>query len=123
MKVPRTRNLQTETESGHMGKIRSALRRLSRFWKPAQAALDAAHRPYVGPNKRAKHEYQCGGCNNWYLRKEVEINHIVPCGSLKSYADVPSFLERLFCEDVAGYTILCKAVCHKAETAEQKKGK
>ena len=116
-RVARTRNLNTETESGHMGKIRSALRRLSRFWKPALAALELAHRPYTGPNKRIKHEYQCFHCRNWKLRKEVEINHIVPCGTLKRYTDVPSFLERLFCEDTAGYSILCKE-CHNKVTQE-----
>lgn len=117
-RVARTRNLQTETESGHMGRIRSALRRLSRFWKPALAALDAVRRPYVGPNKRLKHEYKCAVCKKWFQRKLVEINHKVPCGTLRSYEDVPSFLERLFCEDTAGYSVLCKE-CHKAETKEQ----
>lgn len=120
-RVARTRNLKTETESEHMGKIRSALRRISRFWKPANAALDLVHRPYNGPNKRLKHEYICKTCNCWFPRKFVEINHIVPCGTLRSYEDVPSFLERLFCEDVKGYTVLCKE-CHKIETALQRKG-
>ncbi len=119
-RVARTRNLKTETESGHMGKIRSALRRLSRFWKPALAALDKVQRPYVGPNKRQKYEYKCAVCKKWFIRKNVEINHVVPCGTLKSYADVPGFLERLFCEDVKGYNIMCKE-CHKAETKEQLK--
>ena len=117
-RVERTRNLKTETESEHMGKIRSALRRLSRFWKPALAALKGAERPYVGPNKRQKYEYQCAACNDFYIRKSVQINHIVPCGTLKSYEDIPSFLGRLFCEDVQGYSILCTE-CHKAETKEQ----
>ena len=121
IKVARTRNLKTETESEHMGKIRSALRRLSRFWKPANAALDLVHRPYSGPNKRLKHEYKCAVCKQWLQRKLVEINHIIPCGTLRSYDDVPGFLERLFCEDVKGYTVLCKE-CHKIETAAQRKG-
>ncbi len=119
-RVVRTRNLQTETESEHMGKIRSALRRISRFWKPALAALNLVHRPYTGSNKRIKHEYQCGECKDWFQRKLVEINHQVPCGTLKSYADVPGFLERLFCEDVKKYSVLCKE-CHKIETKEQRK--
>lgn len=118
-RVERTRNLNTETESEHMGKIRSALRRLSRFWKPALASLELVHRPYTGTNKRIKHEYLCASCNCWKIRKDVEINHKVPCGTLKSYNDVSAFLERLFCEDVHGYSVLCKE-CHKAETAVQR---
>lgn len=120
IRVPRTRNLNTETESEHMGKIRSALRRLSRFWKPALKALDNAERPYVGLNKRQKYEYKCFCCEKWFLRKSVQINHIVPCGTLTKYEDVPLFLERLFCEDVSKYSILCTQ-CHKAETKEQRK--
>ncbi len=119
-KVARTRNLNTETESEHMGKIRSALRRLSRFWKPALKALDMERSLYEGPNKRQKYEYKCATCNRFYIRKDIQINHVVPCGTLKMYSDVSGFLERLFCEDVKGYNILCKE-CHKAETKEQRK--
>lgn len=121
-RVERTRNLKTETESEHMGKIRSALRRLSRFWKPALAAIDAVRRDYKGTDKRIKHEYQCSVCKEWYLRSKVHINHVVPCGSLRNYADAPGFLERLFCEDISGYNVLCKEKCHKAETAKQRSG-
>lgn len=118
-KIERTRNLNTETESGHMGKIRSALRRLSRFWKPALAALDNVKRPYCGPNKRQKYEFECEQCKETFMRKDVQINHKVPCGTLTCYNDVPSFLKRLFCEDVEGYSVLCTS-CHKKETADQK---
>lgn len=119
-RVERTRNLGTETESGHMGKIRSALRNLSRFWKPALAAINNVRRMYTGSNKRIKYEYQCSGCKKWFIRKDVHINHVVPCGTLKCYEDVPAFLYRLFIEDVDGYNVLCKKECHLAETAEQK---
>jgi hypothetical protein len=121
-RVERTRNLGTETNSEHMGKIRSALRRLSRFWKPALAALKEACRSYTGTNKRMKYEYQCDECKEWKPRKEVQINHKVPCGTLTEYKDVPSFLERLFCEDVSGYNVLCKE-CHLKETKEQRNDK
>lgn len=117
--VPLTRNGGWETESEHMAKIRSALRNASKFWKPAVAALEAAGRPYTGTNKRIKKEYQCVNCCQWYVRAKVEINHIVACGSLKCYADVLQFLERLFCESISDYEILCKE-CHLKVTKEQK---
>lgn len=117
--VELTRNAQTETESEHMGKIRSALRNASKYWKPATAALQEAHRPYTGSNKRIKHEYRCAHCLKWYVRSLVEVNHVAPCGSLKAYKDVPTFLKRLFCEDVKGYNVLCK-VCHQLVTKEQR---
>jgi hypothetical protein len=117
--VELTRNLNTETEAEHMSKIRSSLRRSNRFWKPILKALELAHRPYEGENKRMKHEYQCSQCKEWKPRKDVEVNHVIPCGSLQSYADVPEFLRRLFCEDVDGFNVLCKS-CHKEETAKQR---
>lgn len=117
--VQLTRNLETETESEHMSKIRSAIRNASKFWKPALKALEKAHRPYTGNSKRIKHEYMCAMCKKWYQRSHVEINHIEPCGSLKCYEDVPAFLYNLFCEDVGGYNILC-GVCHLQTTKEQK---
>jgi len=41
-RVERTRNYKTETQSQHIGKLRSALRNISRWWKPFSVALKAA---------------------------------------------------------------------------------
>ena len=109
--VPRTRNGGTETESQHMGKIRSALRKLSQFWKPIQQVKHNARRKSQSPNPRLKFEYQCNICKNWHPEKNVEVNHVIPAGSLKSYSDLPQFCERLFCEDLSNYEVLC-IPCH-----------
>lgn len=114
-----TRNLNTQTQSEHMGCIRSALRSASRYWKPAMKCLENASRPYVGADKRKKKEYQCANCKQWCIRSKVEVNHIFECGTLRDYEDVPEFLTRLFCEDVNGYEVLCKE-CHKVETNRQR---
>ena len=114
-----TRNLNTQTESEHMSVIRSALRQSSRFWKPLQACLEAASRPYEGTCKRTKKEYQCSKCSKWFVRAKVEVNHIVECGTLKNYQDVVGFLERLFCEDVNGFEVVCKP-CHLVITKGNK---
>jgi len=118
-RVPRTRNGGTETESMHMGKIRSALRNLSRWWKPLAIALkNASHTSYVGRAKRVV--YLCASCNHFFVRKNVEVNHIIPAGSLKSYDDLPDFCRRLFIEDVSQLEVLCKE-CHKQITSDQRK--
>jgi len=117
-RVERTRNAGSETESMHMSKIRSALRNISRWWKPFAIALKAAsHTSYVGRSKRVM--YLCAACNKFYGRKNVEVNHIIPAGSLKSYDDLPDFCRRLFVEDVSQLEVLCKE-CHKEETRQQK---
>jgi hypothetical protein len=117
-RVERTRNGGHETQSMHMNKIRSALRNLSRWWKPFDVALkNCSQTSYVGRVKRVV--YLCASCNKFYSRKNVEVNHIVAIGSLKSYEDLPGFCERLFVEDVSLLEVLCKD-CHKEETAKQR---
>jgi hypothetical protein len=102
-----------------MNKIRSMLRSLSRWWKPMQLALKASSTTYtVGRAKRVM--FLCAQCNKLHERKNVEVNHIEPAGSLKTYDDLPSFCEKLFVEDITKLEVLCKP-CHLAITAEQRK--
>jgi hypothetical protein len=75
-----------------------------------------ARRKYNGPNKRRKWEYICSECAKWKPAKEIEVDHIVPCGTLKTFEDLSGFAERLFCES-DGLRVLCKA-CHEARKQE-----
>ncbi|HEY8361785.1 MAG TPA: HNH endonuclease signature motif containing protein [Tissierellaceae bacterium] len=117
--VKRTRNLGTLTESEYFSKIRSSLRRAFRYWLPAMEALKLASRPYVGPNKLQKKEYQCAECKKWFKQTEVEVDHIIPVGSLKSYDDIVPFLKRLTPEDVSCFAVMCKP-CHQIKTNKEK---
>ena len=81
--------------------------------------MNEARVPYEGPNKRQKWEYVCAKCGWTYKATEVQIDHIIPCGTLKSYDDLPGFVERLFCE-VEGFQVLCKP-CHQEITNEERK--
>ena len=105
------RNAGTMTESQYWGKIRSALRKSFQYWKPMQKALENASRKYTGPNKLQKKEYQCAHCKEWFKRTEVQIDHIVECGSLRSFEDIEGFLTRLTPEDPEAFDVLCKP-CH-----------
>lgn len=60
-------------------------------------------------------------CKEWFPNKETEVDHIVPAGSLRSFEDLPGFVERLFCSK-DGLRLLCKT-CHKGVTAQQLKEK
>lgn len=113
-KVPRTRNNFTLTEAGFWGMIRSCLRNASRWWKPiAQCKLNS-RRPYKGINKSQKWEYLCNHCENWFMEKEVQVDHIIDAGTLTRAEDLSGFVERLFCE-VDGFQCLCKP-CHQIKT-------
>lgn len=113
----RTRNAGTMTEAAFWGFIRSALRQKNRWWKPITICKNKSRRLYKGPKKRQKYEYQCNACKNWFPEKMVNVDHIIPAGSLNSYNDLPGFVERLFCEENALQT-LCIA-CHNEKTKSE----
>ena len=112
--VVKPRNSGTMTESAFWSFIRSALRNKSRFWKPIQECKLKSRRKYTGSNKKLKFEYLCSECGKYYPDKESKVDHTIPAGSLNKSDDLPSFVERLFCE-VDGLTCMC-VKCHDAKT-------
>jgi 5-methylcytosine-specific restriction endonuclease McrA len=119
--APKTRNAGTMTDSAFWGFIRSSLRQKSRWWKPIGQAKEAAKRKYKGPNKRQKWEYLCNVCNKYYPNTEINVDHIIPAGTLRNAQDLPGFVERLFCE-INNLQVLCN-VCHNKKTQDEKSKK
>lgn len=97
-RVPRTRAGGTWTEAAFWGFIRSGLRQISMRWPPLRDIMRRDRRPYSGTDKRTKWEHRCENCGGWFAAKFIEVDHVEPCGQLKSFADLPQFVERLFCE-------------------------
>ena len=110
------------TEAMFWSAIRSALRAKFRYWHPMMLAKQAARRKYEGSNKQQKWEYLCNHCKQWFKDKEVQLDHVVPCGSLKSFEDLQGFIERMTPEDPEAFQVLCKA-CHAEKTREERKKK
>ena len=104
----------TWSQSRYFGFIRSALRRAFIKYPVKYQVKNAASRPYVGSDKRRKKEYQCAVCDGWFADKEVAVDHIIPCGSLKTYSDLPKFVETLFCE-AENLQVVCKD-CHQIKS-------
>lgn len=98
--------------------IRSGLRSKSSRWPPKYEVLAEARRPSQSVNKRLKYEFQCSSCKQWFPQKEVAVDHIVPVGTLKSFSDLPGFVERLFCSK-EGFQVLCKEE-HQKKTNEER---
>jgi len=114
MKKPKTRNNGTMTEAVFFGWLRSLLRnRYMRGWKPHNEIAKDNRRP-IQYKSRSKWEYQCASCSKWFLRKEIDVDHIIPCGQLKSFNDISRFCKKLFVEK-NGLQLLCKS-CHKNKT-------
>ncbi len=107
-------NSGTMTSSSFFSMIRASLRKSSRWWKAAQECKLNARRTYKGPKKLQKWEYKCAQCGNYFMEKDISIDHKVECGSLNSFEDIAGFCKRLFVE-VEGYQILCKTD-HDAKT-------
>jgi hypothetical protein len=124
-RAPRTRNGGTWTESQYESAIRSALRSKFRYWKPAMDCKKHHSRPYQGKDKRRKTETQCQSCMEWFPPSNVQMDHIVPCGSIKGKSgrmtgnSLAAFLKRLTPEDMFCYQPLCKP-CHKAKTKKER---
>lgn len=112
--MPRTRAGNTWTESRYFQFIRSALRQAWSRYPVRHQVLNRASRPYKGKDKRRKKEYQCSQCDNWFMQKEVEVDHVEPCGTLKSYNDLPRFVSTLLCEE-DNLRVVCKP-CHRKIT-------
>ena len=117
-RVAKNRNNGTMSESAFWSFIRSALRNKSRWWKPISECKQRARRPYTGAKKRQKFEYQCNECKGWYPDKEINVDHIIPAGTLTCSNDLPGFVERLFCE-IDNLQVLCET-CHNKKTKNER---
>lgn len=121
MSLPKRRCNGTMTESQFLAWVRSALRSKSLRWPPRNTCLELARRPYKGPNKRQKWEYECAICKNYFNAKEVAVDHYPKeAGSILSVADVGEFVNNLYCE-VDNLRCLCKE-CHDIHTLASKNG-
>lgn len=97
----------TMTESQYLAWIRSTLRSKSLKWPPRAKALELARRPYHGPSKQQKWQYQCAICGEWFKAKEVVVDHFpVAAGSILSVEDIGPFANNLYCE-VDNLRVLC----------------
>ena len=125
-RVPRTHNGGTMTSSEWHGKIISALRQLSRWYKPPNITkLEARRNKPASVKGRHIYEYQCAFCKKWFKADDIALDHIIEAGSMRTYDDLPAFCKRLFCEK-EGFQVLCNKglnSCHHKKTQNYMKEK
>lgn len=112
--VERTRAGGRWTEARFWGFIRSLLRDGSRRWPPLAWDALSLDKLRVPGSKPRVYVHKCVACGRYKIRQHVQTDHIAPCGSLKSWDDLPLFASRLFCE-VSGVRVLCIS-CHQEVT-------
>lgn len=129
--APKTRNDGTMSEAAFRAFIRSNFRRMSMRWRPIYATLKEGQRPPTDAERelwgnRVKFLNNCQMCGTWVPRKHLDVDHIVPCGSLMDIEkDAGPFLLRLLVER-PGLRRLCdtchRDVTNKAAEAATKEG-
>lgn len=115
---PRTHAGKTWTKARYWSFIRSALRRAWSKYPVRYQVLTKAKVPYKGKDKRRKFNYRCAHCQKLFKQGDVQVDHILPCGSLNDYEDLPRFVSRLLCEE-DNLQVLCSK-CHDKKTKEDK---
>lgn len=97
--------------------VTSILRSGSRRWGPkyttlAEACVGVKTNKKTG--RQAKH-YTCNACRNEFVSADVEVDHIIPIGTEKTWDE---FIDGLFCEK-DNLQVLCKE-CHAKKTKKEK---
>lgn len=95
--------------SKFIGTLRSKIRQIW-LWSPGRS--DALKAAKVGSM------YRCKGCQKLFEKHAVNVDHVVPCGSMTEIAHLSDWVERLMLGELQ---ILCKENCHKGKTKNDNK--
>jgi hypothetical protein len=127
VKTPPFEHYPEWTTAKFFGFLRSGFREKFNRYPPKYDCIKAAAvtmqdgeyktGPKKGTPKMVK-RYRCSACEQLFLQKEVQVDHIHGAGSLKSFEDASGFLERLFC-GADGMQVMCKP-CHNLKTQQEK---
>ena len=133
-KTPPFINYPTWTTARFFGFIRSQLRAGFNRYPPKYETLKAA--AYIEPtlDEDGNHvafktgrkagqlkyhkRYLCASCHQTFPQKDVQVDHIQPAGSLRTFEDLPRFVELLY-PGQDGLQVLCKP-CHLIKTNEER---
>lgn len=98
--------------------VTSALRAASRRWPPKFTCLNEAKtEKKVNPKTgRLAQHYLCASCNSEFTQKDVQVDHVAPIGTGKTWDE---FIDGLFCEK-ENLQVLC-IPCHKIKSLKEKK--
>lgn len=101
--------------------VRSAVRKEWMTWPKKFAAIQQRAQVITTADGRKRVMFQCDHCQALFLRSQVQVNHSIPVGPLRSInpADIADFRLRMF-RPVAELEVVCKP-CHQAHTKQQRR--
>ena len=88
----------------------------SRYWTYLRNVLRRGFSRYPNKyevlkrSKEGRNQYRCAGCGGVFGKKDTSVDHIEPCGPLRTWDDVAPFVDKMFCS-LDGLQVLCKT-CH-----------
>lgn len=106
------------TEGRFNSFVTSILRSGSRRWGPKYQTLNSAKtekKVNIKSGRLAQH-FLCAECQEEYVAKDVQVDHIKPIGKDKTWDE---FIHGLYCEP-DNLQVLC-VPCHKIKTTKEKK--
>lgn len=105
------------TEGRFNSFVTSILRGGSRKWPAKYQCLNEAKtekKTNTATGRVAQH-FKCNSCREDFPQKQVEVDHIIPIGTEKTWDE---FITGLYCEK-DNLQVLCKP-CHKLKTKREK---
>jgi 5-methylcytosine-specific restriction endonuclease McrA len=122
------------TQAKFFGFLRSGMREKFNRWPPKYEVIKSAAQTMLAKDEHGNRVvfktgkkagefktikmYACSECKQLFRQKEVQVDHIVPAGTLKSFDDLGLFAEKLFIGE-HGLQVMCKA-CHEVKTRKEK---
>ena len=110
-----------KTEAEFMSWVRGHLRKMwSRYPLKVDYKNSLSYPAPKGYTGRAKQLIDCEVCGTPTAKSSIEVDHIIPCGSLRSMEDVGTFVGNLLCSP-DNMRCVCKD-CHSVITHAERKG-
>lgn len=119
--VELTRACNTKTEAEFAASILSALRNATKFWLPKMMKLREGRREGKNEKGKSRFENTCEHCKKWFPMRDLEIDHIIPCGGISGedwLNKVAPWITKAFVE-IDKYQRLCHN-CHLKKTTKER---
>lgn len=110
-RVERTRCSGTKTEAGMVSWVLSYMRKMTLRWKPRFDKMnDGRVKKPLGKNGKEVWANTCEHCKKWFKTSDLDMDHIMPIGGMRSLEDAGRWLTNALVE-TDGYQRLCHK-CH-----------